>query len=99
MDGLIENRCPHCGGLLSEPSAAVSVDQLRRWCQQKGHHVFAGDRVKPEAAAEILDISIQTLRNQRSLGNGPRYIRAGRGRTTYRLADLAEYFITNDHEL
>ncbi len=90
--------CPHCGGqLLINEEPAVTVEALRRWCQKNGHVIYPIDRVRPETAAAIMGINVTTIRNRRSLGLPPTYIKASRGRSvSYSLEALATYFYTTD---
>jgi hypothetical protein len=92
------NRCPHCGQALS-PSPALTVDDLRDWCRSRGHVVYPIDRVKPATAAELLGISVNTLRNRRSMGEGPLFVRTGRNRITYQLHELMAEMFPNNHEV
>ena len=50
--------------------------------------------VNEYVAAEVLDHSVITLRNWRSRGRGPRYIKSGR-RVTYLLEYLARWIEQN----
>lgn len=87
--------CPTCGQLVVGPAAPSPaaldhlVEQLRAWCQTKGHVVLAADRVREDTAAEILDRSVGTLRNWRA-GARPLPFTTVHGRTTYFLRDLAQ---------
>lgn len=47
--------------------------------------------VDEHVAAEILSLSVRTLRNWRSLGQGPRVRRLGRRAIRYRVGDLLEF--------
>jgi predicted DNA-binding transcriptional regulator AlpA len=53
---------------------------------------FDSDRlVSPEVAAELMGLSLATLRRMWSDGEGPRKIRISKRRIGVRLRDLAEY--------
>ena len=84
--------CPFCGRPLDR-EAGVSVESLRAWCRERSYPVFVGDRVSESVAAELLNRSICTLRNWRSMGGPLRALRSGsgRGRVVYSLADIAEH--------
>jgi hypothetical protein len=71
---------------------AETTAELRAWVEQSGNWLSPDNRVHPETAAEILGVSVATLRNQRSYGTPLPFYRAGaRGRVSYRLADLAAH--------
>lgn len=54
-----------------------------------------GDLVTDREAAEILDCAVQTVRNWRWAGKGPRYCKIGQRLVRYHRADLAA-FIAGD---
>jgi hypothetical protein len=94
------HRCPHCGHLLDADDHQTTVEDLRRTCRENGWG-FPADRVSEQTAARLLDRSPGTLRNWRSFGSRPLpYSRpgSGRGRITYRLADVAEFMDRQDNE-
>ncbi len=87
-------RCPCCGCEI-DPEPAVSVGDLRDYCRQHGLPIFPGGRVSELVAAELLGKASGTLKNWRCT-HGPAqlpYVRSGggRGRISYRLADLADF--------
>lgn len=47
--------------------------------------------VKSTTAAEILGISSHTLRNMRSRGEGPEYVRLAQNHVIYRICDLERW--------
>lgn len=48
-----------------------------------------GDRLlRDREAAEVLHVSPKTLANQRSRGEGPRYVKFPNGAVRYRMSDL-----------
>ncbi len=52
--------------------------------------------VAPNEAAHYLGLSVKTLANWRSLGNGPAYVRYGSsGRVAYRIKDLDAFMAKN----
>ncbi len=51
----------------------------------------AGDLVNDVEAAAILGISLQTLRNWRWRGEGPRYCKLGKRLVRYRRSDIADF--------
>jgi hypothetical protein len=58
----MSDRCPHCGQpmpLEREPT----VERLRRWCAESGHHITPDGAVHELVAALILDRSPGTLAN------------------------------------
>jgi hypothetical protein len=79
--------------------AAVSVEALRDFCRSHGHMIYPIDRVKPETAAAILGVTVNTLRNRRSMGDGPPFVRTGRNRITYQLHELMAEMFPNNHEV
>lgn len=80
-------RCPTCGHELAEEPTTAAM--LREWCEENGHPVSADLAVSTEVAAAICEVSPLTMRNWRSLNQGPPHYR--RGSVRYRLADLAAY--------
>ncbi len=46
--------------------------------------------VNERKAAECLGLAVQTLRNYRSLGRGPKYVKLGRA-VRYRMEDLESF--------
>lgn len=52
-----------------------------------------GDLVDEHTAAEILDAAVQTLRNWRWKGEGPRYRKIGARLVRYHRADLAAFAV------
>ena len=87
--------CPTCGRPWPEVplEREPTVERLRRWCLDNGHHITPDDAVHELVAAVIVDRSPATLGNWRSQGsNGLAWFRSGRtGRIRYRLTDLADY--------
>lgn len=79
--------CPCCGQMLPEADRGP-VAELRAWCAENGHPVYALDRVSEATAAAILGREPGTLRNWRAQGAPLAYVRI-RGRVSYRLEDLA----------
>jgi len=86
-------RCPHCGYDFDD-QPAVSVETLREQCKTSGFPIYSGDRVNEAAAAKLLGVSPGTLRNWRSSGCGPAWVRAGggRGAISYKLESLSVWF-------
>lgn len=50
-----------------------------------------GDLIDEREAAAILCAEVRTLRNWRSLGKGPRFLKIGERMVRYRRADLAAF--------
>jgi len=50
--------------------------------------------MKPEELAVMLEVSVDTLREWRRLGQGPDYVRAGKG-VLYRESDVKEWIKRN----
>lgn len=86
-------RCPHCGYSFDE-QPVVSVETLRQQCKDSRWPIFTGDRVNESTAAQLLGVAPGTLRNWRSSGRGPDWVRSGgsRGTVSYKLEDLAAWF-------
>ena len=86
--------CPQCGHEFEpEEREPVTVETLLAWCQENGHPVYPGQRVNETVAAMILGVADGTMRNWRSSGTGPVYVRTGgnRGKISYKLCDLAGF--------
>lgn len=85
------DRCPCCGQ--PTPAQSSTLELLRQWAIDHGHHVCADDSVYEDCAALLIDRQPNTLSNWRSNGGGNVPFRKnGRtGRVRYRLADLAAY--------
>jgi hypothetical protein len=91
--------CPRCGLKFDESTngrAAVSVQELREWCQANGEIVFPIDRISPSTAAKILGLSQSTMKNKRCLGQLPGVRIGGRGRLTYKLSTIAQALVEDD---
>ncbi len=69
----------------------VVVENLRAACFELAIKVTPDLRVGASAAAKLLDYHPDTLKNMRSLRQGPTYYhhKVGRSRVSYRLEDLA----------
>lgn len=70
-------------------------DELRRRLEQEGHWVSPDGRVRPEAAAAVLDRSPKTLRAWRAAGEVVIPFQRVRGRITYSLADIIVFLDAN----
>lgn len=77
-----------------------AIDPIERTYRQLLEQVLgagewlSGDhRVHALVAAALLGVSVRTLENWRSSGNGPDFVRLGHGgnKITYRLMDLSEW--------
>lgn len=66
------------------------VDRLREKFEAAGHRVSPRDDVNEAAAAWFLDLKPKTLKNWRSRGEGPRYVKLGAG-AFYPLEALLDY--------
>jgi predicted DNA-binding transcriptional regulator AlpA len=81
---------PNTEALFQEGNGRMSLQQnsLNRNLPDS----FDSDRlVSPEVAAELMGLSLATLRRMWSDGEGPRKIRISKRRIDVRLRDLAEY--------
>ena len=77
-----------------DPLIAATLRALELAVRTSGDPLTADGRVSELVAAALLNRSAATLRNWRSCGDGPAFVKFGvdgAGRVSYRLADLAEY--------
>lgn len=81
--------------LEAAPAPADPVDQLRRACRDRGFWISAADEVRTDAAAALLGMAPQTLRQDRSIFGRIPSRKVG-GRVLYRLTDLAERLASVD---
>lgn len=83
------SHCPACGHCLRDAEAlAERVEALRAACRTRGHWIAPDDRVREDAAADLLGYSPKTLRNRRYEGAGLPFVTRA-GRVLYALADIA----------
>ena len=66
-----------------------TVEELEARVIKRGHGISLAGTVTPEVVAELLEVSVGTLRNWRHFGIGPRWVATGRVR--YRLAAIVDY--------
>jgi len=82
-----------------DPIVAATFTAFLLAVRESGDPISADHRVTEAVAAALVGMGIQTLRNRRSAGLGPPFVRLpvvpGAGRLSYRLQDLAEFV----HEL
>lgn len=90
--------CPTCGQRLPVlDDIAEKAKQMRHWCDSNNVMVDFLGAVSTADAEKLLGYACGTLRNKRSMGDGPPFIRRGR-RCRYRLQDLAIYFCGERNE-
>ena len=84
--------CPHCHGTgyLQPPDAGELLCDLEAACRERGHWISPDNRVREDAAADLIGLAPKTLRNWRSTDAPLPYI-LRKARPLYRLEDLAEY--------
>jgi len=85
--------CPRCGHCWTEhdPLAlAHEIEDLREWCKEHGRWIGPGGTVTTEIAAELMERSIETLRDWRTDGRGPPFRKVA-GAIRYTIADIAAH--------
>lgn len=79
--------CPACGQLLPQ---ADPVEQLREACRSRGVWLSYDDRVREADAADLIGLTVKTLRNRR-YQDAPLPFVMRLGRPLYALTDLAAF--------
>ncbi|WP_271950346.1 helix-turn-helix transcriptional regulator [Ruegeria faecimaris] len=85
----IRVRDPKTGVHRHKLVAETAEEQQQRRRQRQAIHT-SNDELNEVAAARILHLSVQTLRNRRSMGEPPKYFKIGRS-VFYRLSDILDF--------